>query len=51
VPARQIGWMSAFGERVPLPLTGTGEHRCPHTGDRYELAGALLTRHPTTLRA
>jgi UDP-2-acetamido-3-amino-2,3-dideoxy-glucuronate N-acetyltransferase len=50
VPARQIGWMSAFGERVPLPLAGTGEHRCSHTGDRYELAGALLTRHPTTLR-
>jgi len=36
---------------VPLPLTGTGEYRCPHTGDRYELAETLLTRHPTTLRA
>jgi len=51
VPARQIGWMSAFGERVPLPLSGVGEYRCPHTGDRYELAAASLTRHPATLRA
>jgi UDP-2-acetamido-3-amino-2,3-dideoxy-glucuronate N-acetyltransferase len=45
VPARQIGWMSAFGERVPLPLEGSGEHRCPQTGDRYVLAGSRLTRH------
>jgi UDP-2-acetamido-3-amino-2,3-dideoxy-glucuronate N-acetyltransferase len=44
VPARQIGWMSAFGERVPLPLSGAGEYACPHTGDRYRLAGAELRR-------
>lgn len=37
VPARQIGWMSRFGERLPLPLTGTGSASCAHTGDRYEL--------------
>jgi UDP-2-acetamido-3-amino-2,3-dideoxy-glucuronate N-acetyltransferase len=44
VPARQIGWMSAFGERVPLPLSGAGEYACPHTGDRYRLAGGSLVR-------
>jgi UDP-2-acetamido-3-amino-2,3-dideoxy-glucuronate N-acetyltransferase len=44
VPARQIGWMSAFGERVPLPLSGAGEYACPHTGDRYRLAGESLVR-------
>jgi UDP-2-acetamido-3-amino-2,3-dideoxy-glucuronate N-acetyltransferase len=44
VPARQIGWMSAFGERVPLPLAGAGEYACPHTGDRYRLAGESLVR-------
>jgi UDP-2-acetamido-3-amino-2,3-dideoxy-glucuronate N-acetyltransferase len=44
VPARQIGWMSAFGERVPLPLSGAGEYACPRTGDRYRLAGASLVR-------
>ena len=38
VPARQVGWMSRFGERLDLPVSGTGSAVCPHTGDRYELA-------------
>lgn len=29
VPAKQIGWMSAYGERVGLPLEGGGSWRCP----------------------
>lgn len=37
VPARQKGWMSRFGERLDLPLSGKGEAVCPHTGDRYVL--------------
>jgi len=37
VPARQIGWISRFGERLRLPLTGNGEALCPHTGDVYLL--------------
>jgi UDP-2-acetamido-3-amino-2,3-dideoxy-glucuronate N-acetyltransferase len=37
VPARQIGWMSRFGEKLPLPVKGSGEANCPHTGDRYVL--------------
>ena len=37
VPARQIGWMSRFGERLDLPLGGDGEAVCPHTGDVYRL--------------
>ena len=45
VPAKQIGWMSRFGERVDLPLTGEGVYTCPHTGDMYELSnGKLLLR-------
>lgn len=44
VPARQIGWMSAFGERLDLPLTGEGEATCPHTGDRYRLSGGRVRR-------
>ena len=43
VPARQAGWMSRFGERLPLPLRGEGEAQCPHTGDRYRLDGATLS--------
>ena len=37
VPAKQIGWISAFGERVDLPLVGHGMWICPHTGDAYKL--------------
>lgn len=38
VPAKQIGWMSRFGERIDLPLAGgAGEYTCPRTGDRYRL--------------
>jgi UDP-2-acetamido-3-amino-2,3-dideoxy-glucuronate N-acetyltransferase len=37
VPARQIGWMSEYGDRIPLPLEGEGEYSCPHTGQRYRL--------------
>jgi len=38
VPARHIGWMSRYGERLPLPLRGEGiEAACPHTGERYRL--------------
>lgn len=44
VPARQIGWMSAFGEQLDLPLTGEAEETCPHTGDRYVLRGDQITR-------
>ena len=42
VPARQIGWMSRFGERVDLPLEGRGEFKCANTGDVYELQGSAL---------
>jgi UDP-2-acetamido-3-amino-2,3-dideoxy-glucuronate N-acetyltransferase len=37
VPARQIGWMGRHGERIPLPLAGDGEAKCPVTGERYVL--------------
>ena len=43
VPARQAGWMSRFGERLPLPPQGSGEAVCAHTGDRYRLEGDVLT--------
>lgn len=48
VPARHIGWMSAFGERLDLPLKGTAETVCPHTGDHYRLDGEVLSRTETS---
>ena len=44
VPARQIGWMSAYGERLDLPVTGEGVAVCPNTGDRYHLQNGSVTR-------
>lgn len=44
VPARQAGWMSRYGERLPLPVKGDSEAVCPHTGDRYVLRAGALTR-------
>ena len=46
VPAKQIGWMSEFGEQLPLPLGGDGEAICPHSGDRYVLSSNTVTRVP-----
>lgn len=48
VPARQVGWMSRYGERLRLPLTGRGEAICPHTGDRYVLEDGLLRVEPSS---
>lgn len=45
VPARQIGWMSEFGEQLDLPVQGEGETTCPHTGSRYVLKDNQVTKH------
>ena len=37
VPAKQIGWMSRFGERLDLPLKGNAESLCPNTKEKYVL--------------
>ncbi|TWC21837.1 UDP-2-acetamido-3-amino-2,3-dideoxy-glucuronate N-acetyltransferase [Pseudomonas sp. SJZ085] len=42
VPAKQIGWMSQQGERVPLGLTGDGTYTCPHTAQHYKLVAGNL---------
>ena len=46
VPARQIGWMSEFGEQLDLPTQGHGEAVCQHTGARYVLHGQQLRKVP-----
>lgn len=47
VPGRQIGWMSAYGEQLELPLKGDGTVICSHSGDVYSLSGSVLTREET----
>jgi UDP-2-acetamido-3-amino-2,3-dideoxy-glucuronate N-acetyltransferase len=42
VPARQIGWMSEYGEQLVFPHHGQGEVICQHTGSRYSLVGGNL---------
>jgi len=44
VPARQIGWMSEFGEQLELSLSGTGEVRCIHTNVLYQLNGQVIVK-------
>ena len=44
VPARQIGWMSEFGEQLDLPLEGQAKTVCQHTGDWYILNGTTLNK-------
>ena len=43
VEAKQIGWMSKFGERLDLPLVGKNQTIiCPHTGEKYLLKNDML---------
>ena len=42
VPAKQIGWMSEYGEQLNLPLQGNAEIICQFTGAKYVLNGASL---------
>lgn len=43
VPAKQIGWMSEYGERLDLPLKGYKEVKCEHTGKVYRLENNRCT--------
>ena len=44
VPAKHIGWMSEYGEKIPLPLTGKGSYTCPYTGVVYCLNDTELSK-------
>jgi len=44
VPARQVGWMSEYGEQLDLPLVGDRELSCAHTQAVYRLEGSVLSR-------
>lgn len=44
VPAKQVGWMSEYGEQIPLPTQGEGQYTCPHTTQVYILSQNQLHR-------
>ena len=37
VPAKQIGWISCYGDKIDLNLDGKNSWTCPHTGKIYLL--------------
>lgn len=37
VPGKQVGWMSEYGEKLDLPITGNAKTICKHTNQVYEL--------------
>jgi UDP-2-acetamido-3-amino-2,3-dideoxy-glucuronate N-acetyltransferase len=43
-PARQNGWMSRYGERLDLPLSGEGTALCPATGEKYVLKNSVCSQ-------
>ena len=36
-PAKQVGWMSEYGEKLDLPLIGNAETICKYTNKKYQL--------------
>ena len=43
VPARQIGWMSEYGEKLDLPVIGNAQTACEHTGQKYQLKDSQVS--------
>lgn len=48
VPARQNGWISRFGVRLDMPLSGSATIKCAYTGDIYLLESNDCTCQPAT---
>ena len=43
VPAKQIGWMSEYGEKLDLPVSGNAKTICKYTGQQYNLKDGQLS--------
>ena len=43
VPAKQIGWISQYGEKLELPLHGDAQITCQHTQQKYTLKNNHVT--------
>jgi UDP-2-acetamido-3-amino-2,3-dideoxy-glucuronate N-acetyltransferase len=44
VPAKQIGWMSEFGEQLDMPIEGNGEVICGNTGACYKMENGIVSK-------
>ena len=44
VPARQVGWMSEYGERLNLALEGYGEAVCKKSSERYSMQNGKVRK-------
>jgi UDP-2-acetamido-3-amino-2,3-dideoxy-glucuronate N-acetyltransferase len=49
VPAKQIGWVGEYGEKLDLPISGTSGNSdpiltCKKTGEKYQLINNILTK-------
>lgn len=42
VPAKQIGWMSEHGQKLDLPVRGSGSAVCSQSGVKYKLENGIL---------
>ncbi len=42
VPGKQIGWMSEYGDKLDLPLTGSAQAKCKKTGQVYILENGCV---------
>ena len=42
VPSKQIGWISEYGKKLDLPLSGNAKTSCEHSGKKYELKDRLV---------
>ena len=48
VPAKQVGWMSEFGEQLDLPLSGSARASCTHTSEVYCLELNCVSKEKNT---
>lgn len=48
VPAKQIGWMSEYGEQLDLPLYGNSQTTCKHTGEIYYINNNQVSKKAVT---
>ena len=43
VPAKQVAWISEYGNKINLPLKGTGKWICEKSGKIYQLNGEKMS--------